>query len=139
MFTPDLLFGIDSLIHVLGSLVIVFFCLCVIDNQALNKKEGSPQVEVLTKNKSSVSDSVDVHLTTTSMLGSREGQPFVKAENLSASWSYEDDKLVLDSLSFEVNQDSRLLAVVGPVGAGKVPDLKDPSVNCCISNICRLP
>ena len=44
----------------------------------------------------------------------------IKVTDFSASWSYEIEKLVLEKISIEVNKDSPLLAVVGPVGAGKV-------------------
>lgn len=65
----------------------------------------------------------------------------VAVHNLSASWSYEREKTELENISFEVNQvcgrslvtllvqgivdnsflqNSPLLAVIGPVGAGKV-------------------
>lgn len=47
--------------------------------------------------------------------------PFVRVTNLSASWSSEDrERLVLQDISFEVNEDSNFLAVMGPVGCGKV-------------------
>lgn len=39
---------------------------------------------------------------------------------MSASWSQDEATLVLNDITFEVNQRARLLAIIGPVGAGKV-------------------
>ena len=50
--------------------------------------------------------------------------PFITVKNMSASWSNDKMKLVLQNISLEQNQDSRLLAVIGPVGAGKVLHFK---------------
>ena len=77
----------------------------------------------------------DVSTTSTSSNMAR-----VYVESLSASWSYRNDKKVLHNVTFEVNQvseakvpsfwcdlhchfnpqDIPLLAIVGPVGSGKV-------------------
>lgn len=44
---------------------------------------------------------------------------FICAEKLCASWSGDSDKLTLNNISFTVNKDNPLLAVVGAVGSGK--------------------
>ena len=46
--------------------------------------------------------------------------PVVNVSHMSASWSQDKDRLVLRDISFEVTSAAPLLAVVGPVGAGKV-------------------
>ena len=50
-------------------------------------------------------------------------QILVNVNHLAASWSQDKAKLVLQDISFEVNSTAPLLAVVGPVGAGKVMTL----------------
>ncbi|XP_065897567.1 ATP-binding cassette sub-family C member 4-like isoform X2 [Dysidea avara] len=45
--------------------------------------------------------------------------PRIVVSNLTASWTHEKEKLVLNNISFTIDQSNRLLAVVGPVGAGK--------------------
>ena len=47
-------------------------------------------------------------------------QCYVHVNNLDASWSQDEDKLSLQGVTFEVNSTAPLMAVVGPVGAGKV-------------------
>ena len=49
--------------------------------------------------------------------------PLVSVRHLVASWSQDKDKLVLKDISFEVTSAAPLMAVVGPVGAGKVRQL----------------
>ncbi len=46
--------------------------------------------------------------------------PVVRVKNMSASWICGTDTQILTNISFELNQQSPLLAIVGPVGAGKV-------------------
>ncbi|KAL5477508.1 hypothetical protein EMCRGX_G024318 [Ephydatia muelleri] len=48
------------------------------------------------------------------------GHPRVLVDHMTASWGHDRDKLVLRDVSFEVTPVAPLLAVVGPVGAGKV-------------------
>ncbi len=83
---------------------------------------GSHEVEVCPNRNPYEVNSVDIPLSAPISGSCRngKGQSLVMARKLSASWTYERDDLILDSITFEVNQDSRLLAVVGPVGAGKV-------------------
>ncbi len=44
----------------------------------------------------------------------------ISARGLTASWSNSADNLVLENISFELNEHNNFLAVIGPVGAGKV-------------------
>lgn len=48
------------------------------------------------------------------------GEPLISVGHLGASWSQDKDKRVLRDISFEVTLATPFLAVVGPVGAGKV-------------------
>lgn len=51
-----------------------------------------------------------------------DDSPFISVKNMSASWTCDREKCVLQNISLELNKASQLLAVVGPVGAGKVFD-----------------
>ncbi len=56
-----------------------------------------------------------------SILGKEsQEQPFVRVRDLSASWSNSRERLVLENINFELNEDNNFMAIVGPVGAGKV-------------------
>ncbi|XP_065902912.1 ATP-binding cassette sub-family C member 4-like isoform X2 [Dysidea avara] len=59
--------------------------------------------------------------TTDSVVGtvSYGSSPRIVVSNISASWTHDREKLVLNSISFTVDKSNRLLAVVGPVGSGK--------------------
>ncbi len=56
----------------------------------------------------------------TGMEQERQHGPAVRVKNMSASWNYSSDTLVLANIAFELDQRFHLLAVVGIVGAGKV-------------------
>ena len=46
---------------------------------------------------------------------------YIETKHLYASWSQKDDKnMTLQNISLDVNKDAPFLAVVGPVGSGKV-------------------
>ena len=49
-----------------------------------------------------------------------DSNSIVRVDHMSASWSQDEATLVLNDITFEVNQRARLLAIIGPVGAGKV-------------------
>ncbi|XP_065887047.1 ATP-binding cassette sub-family C member 4-like isoform X2 [Dysidea avara] len=50
---------------------------------------------------------------------SNELSPTIVVSNLTASWTQEREKLVLNNISFTTDKSNRLLAIVGPVGSGK--------------------
>ncbi|XP_065895722.1 ATP-binding cassette sub-family C member 4-like [Dysidea avara] len=54
--------------------------------------------------------------------------PRIIVNNLTASWTHDKKKVVLKDIKFSVDQSIRLLAVVGPVGSGKV---------CCLLIVLR--
>ena len=56
----------------------------------------------------------------TSLDLNESSQSSVNVKHLAASWSQDKNKLTLQEINFEVNSTAPLLAVVGPVGAGKV-------------------
>ncbi|XP_065914062.1 ATP-binding cassette sub-family C member 4-like isoform X2 [Dysidea avara] len=64
---------------------------------------------------------INEEIITSSGLGSSSnGSPHrIIVTNLTASWSHEREKLVLNTINFTVDKSNRLLAVVGPVGSGK--------------------
>ncbi|XP_065913909.1 ATP-binding cassette sub-family C member 4-like isoform X2 [Dysidea avara] len=64
---------------------------------------------------------VNEEFITSSGLGSSsDGSPHrIVVTNLTASWTHEREKLLLNNVSFTVDKSNRLLAVVGPVGSGK--------------------
>ena len=48
-------------------------------------------------------------------------EKYIETKHLYASWSQKEDKnMTLQNISFNVNKDAPFLAVVGPVGSGKV-------------------
>ena len=52
---------------------------------------------------------------------SPETAKYIETKNLYASWSLKDDEnMTLQNISLDVNKDAPFLAVVGPVGSGKV-------------------
>ena len=59
------------------------------------------------------------------------GHPRVLVDHMTASWAHDRDKLVLRDVSFEVTPVAPLLAVVGPVGAGKVRKVHVYISACC--------
>ena len=46
--------------------------------------------------------------------------PMVSLDHVTTSWSHDHNKLVLKDINLEVTTTVPLLAVVGPVGSGKV-------------------
>lgn len=60
------------------------------------------------------------HKEVASLDSNETSQSLVNVNHLAASWSQDKNKLALQDISFEVNSSAPLLAVIGPVGAGKV-------------------
>lgn len=60
-----------------------------------------------------------------------------KVAKFSTSWSYNRKELVIDDISFTMRGDSHILAIVGPVGSGKVCIVTVPfACVLCSANEC---